>query len=259
MARNEEKAQSMLSRYLRTKQEASGTRQRRPYLSTLCDDVDEAEKWRLQVLSDIRRLAEEIQNPGLDDDRVQELNDNINKLLRERGHWERRIRYLGGKDYGRRKVDLSDGTVLEHNGYFYFGEAKRLPGVQELLAAKEQRRKERLDDESLQRRMTEMYARVDREYYGHADGNDPELESIENKAEKDARAKLVAAWEEQNNATKDEPWDDGYLQFVGKKPQGEFGQQGSMEAIILERKKLEALEQLQMGVLDAQKKRATGD
>lgn len=261
MARNEEKAQSMLSRYLRTKQEASGARQRRPYLSTLCDDVDEAEKWRLQVLSDIRRLAEEIQNPGLDDDRVRELNDSINKLLRERGHWERRIRYLGGRDYGRRSAVSTTGlsytsfpssavsTTVEHNGYFYFGEAKRLPEVQGLLAAKEQKRKERLDDEGLQRRMTEMYARVDQDYYGHGDGNDKELERVENKAEKDARAKLVVAWEEQNNATKDEPWDDSYLQFVGKKPQGDFAQQSGMEALILERKKLEALEQLEMGSL----------
>ena len=32
--------------------------------------------------------------------RLRDLNDEINKLLREKGHWERRIKELGGPDYG---------------------------------------------------------------------------------------------------------------------------------------------------------------
>ncbi|CAN8062658.1 unnamed protein product [Agarophyton chilense] len=245
----------MLSRYLRSKKETSGTRHRRPYLSTLCDDVDEAEKWRLQVLSDIRRLAEEIQNPGLDDERIRELNDNINKLLRERGHWERRIRFLGGKDYGRKKVENMGDEVVEHNGYFYFGEAKRLSDVKELLAAKEQRRREALDDEGLQQRMKDLYNRVNDEYYGKIEETDKELLKVEEKAEREARIILIKEWESQRAISKDAAWDDSYIKFVGQKVDDTFGASERIQALTLERKKLEALEQLQVGALSAQRKK----
>lgn len=36
---------------------------------------------------------------SLDEFRVRDLNDEINRLLREKTHWERRIRELGGPDY----------------------------------------------------------------------------------------------------------------------------------------------------------------
>ncbi len=41
----------------------------------------------------------EIQNPGLGEFKIRDLNDEINKLLREKGHWERRIKELGGPNY----------------------------------------------------------------------------------------------------------------------------------------------------------------
>lgn len=37
-------------------------KERRPYLATLCDDVDEAQKWRRDILKDIGRKVMEIQN-----------------------------------------------------------------------------------------------------------------------------------------------------------------------------------------------------
>lgn len=33
--------------------------------------------------------------------RLRDLNDEINKLIREKGHWERRIVELGGPDYAK--------------------------------------------------------------------------------------------------------------------------------------------------------------
>jgi hypothetical protein len=36
---------------------------------------------------------------SLDEYRIRDLNDEINRLLREKTHWERRIRELGGPDY----------------------------------------------------------------------------------------------------------------------------------------------------------------
>lgn len=47
--------------------------------------------------------------------RIRDLNDVINKLVREKGHWERRIRELGGPDYARNapKATDSEGRELE--------------------------------------------------------------------------------------------------------------------------------------------------
>lgn len=58
----------MLHRYYRSRggddggAPGAGRLARRPYLATLCEDVDEAEKWRRQVLRDISRKVTEIQN-----------------------------------------------------------------------------------------------------------------------------------------------------------------------------------------------------
>jgi hypothetical protein len=63
MARPEEKTQSMLHRYLRSRNgEESARSVRRPYLATLCEDVGEAQRWLRQVISDISRKVSDIQN-----------------------------------------------------------------------------------------------------------------------------------------------------------------------------------------------------
>lgn len=249
MARNEEKAQSMLSRYLQTKKQGSGGRERRPYLAILCDDVDEAEKWRQQILGDIRRRVAEIQNPGLEDTRVRELNDAINKLLRERKHWERRIVFLGGKDHSRhrKETDFSDSNdgVFEHEGYFYFGVARNLPGVQELIERQKGFRKDKMQS-SKDENSAKLYKRVDIEYYGYLDDHDGSLEREEKEAEEERRRYLVEKWEEEHKTTADEPWDCRYLEFVGRKPSR--NPESDVQALILERKKRDALEQLEGGI-----------
>lgn len=63
--------------------------------------------------------------------RIRDLNDEINKLLREKGHWESQIRELGGPDYARvgpRMLDHEGKEVPGNRGYKYFGAAKELPG-----------------------------------------------------------------------------------------------------------------------------------
>lgn len=56
---------------------------------------------------------------GLGEFRIRDLNDEINKLLREKGHWEVRIKELGGPDYGRvgPKVTDMDGQEAPGNRY----------------------------------------------------------------------------------------------------------------------------------------------
>jgi pre-mRNA-splicing factor ISY1 len=70
MARNEEKAQSMLNRWLTGKQnELKGEKEKRPYLASECHDLNEADKWRQQILREIGRKVMEIQNAGLGEHR----------------------------------------------------------------------------------------------------------------------------------------------------------------------------------------------
>jgi len=46
--------------------------------------------------------------------RIRDLNDEINKLIREKGHWERRIVELGEPDYAKTapKITDSEGNEL---------------------------------------------------------------------------------------------------------------------------------------------------
>ncbi len=68
---------------------------------------------------------------GLGEFRIRDLNDEINKLIREKSHWEAQIKELGGKDYARvgpKMFDNEGREVPGNRGYKYFGAAKDLPG-----------------------------------------------------------------------------------------------------------------------------------
>jgi hypothetical protein len=63
MARNEEKSQSMLNRYLQMKNEETSTpREKRPPLASMEHSLVKAEKWRMQLLREIGRHVSDIQN-----------------------------------------------------------------------------------------------------------------------------------------------------------------------------------------------------
>lgn len=153
MARNEEKAQSMLNRFITMKaEEKKKPKERRPYLASECRDLAEADKWRQQILREIGRKVAEVQNEGLGEHRLRDLNDEINKLIREKGHWERRIIELGGPNYIKNSAKMTDleGNIVDvpnpggrGPGYRYFGAAKKLPGVKELFEKPPELRKRR--------------------------------------------------------------------------------------------------------------------
>ena len=133
MARNEEKALGMLNKWTTMKREhAMGINTqntRRPYLSSECDDRLMAEKWRRQILGEISRKVTKIQNASLGESRIRDLNDEINKLLREKGHWERRIKELGGPDHRRSAPTTYDAQGRElqgGRGYKYFGRLREI-------------------------------------------------------------------------------------------------------------------------------------
>ncbi|CAL4113054.1 unnamed protein product, partial [Meganyctiphanes norvegica] len=182
MAKNE-KRPTTLARW-RAAQEGGGSmhnKARRPFLASECEDLREAEKWRNQVISEVARKVSQIQNAGLGEFRIRDLNDEINKLLREKGHWEVRIKELGGPDYNRlgpKMIDMDGQEVPGNRGYMYFGAAKDLPGVRELF--------EQEPPPPPRKTRGELMKDIDADYYGYRDDDDGVLIPLEIQAEKRA-------------------------------------------------------------------------
>ena len=104
-----------------------GTRSdRRPKMASSCKSLRDCERWRGEILREISRKVSKIQDctllcwsrlpvicssaslAGLTDYEVRDLNDEINKLLREKRHWENQIVALGGANYRRNVAMLDD-------------------------------------------------------------------------------------------------------------------------------------------------------
>merc|ERR550534_1756177 len=173
------------------KEEEEGTNkktERRPWLTSDCDNVQSAERWRHQVVREISKSVTAIQNAGLGEFRIRDLNDHINKLLREKKRWEDRIRELGGKHYkgGAKMLDREGKEVPGNKGYKYFGAARDLPGVGELFES----------DAPVNTKKTraELMKDVDAQYYGFRDDDDGLLVPLELKAEQEAIARLIDEW-----------------------------------------------------------------
>lgn len=146
-------------------------------------------------MREIGRKVAEIQNEGLGEHRLRDLNDEINKLIREKGHWERRIIELGGPNYIKHSAKMTDleGNIVDvpnpggrGPGYRYFGAAKKLPGVRELFEKPPELRKRRT--------RYDIYKRIGASYYGYRDDEDGILEKLEGPAEEKMRAAALADW-----------------------------------------------------------------
>ncbi|KAI0342399.1 Isy1-like splicing factor [Trametopsis cervina] len=184
MARNEEKAQSMLYRF-REAQAAElglGTRSdRRPKMASTCKSLRECERWRGEILREISRKVSKIQDSGLTDYEVRDLNDEINKLLREKRHWENQIVALGGANYRRNVAMLDDDgkEVPGTKGYKYFGRAKELPGVKEIFQSK----KKEQEEENIAQNFYKKFTNQGPAYFGDLDEQDGALLESEQAAE----------------------------------------------------------------------------
>ncbi|KAI0791479.1 Isy1-like splicing factor [Irpex lacteus] len=117
-----------------------GTRSdRRPRMASTCKSMRECERWRGEILREISRKVSKIQDSGLTDYEVRDLNDEINKLLREKRHWENQIIALGGANYRRNVAMLDDDgkEVPGTKGYKYFG-GERTPRCERALPKQEE-------------------------------------------------------------------------------------------------------------------------
>jgi len=182
MARNEEKAQSMLHRFREAQAIELGLlkkEEKRPYLATLCDNVKDCEYWRKQIIKEISKKVSKIQDVQLTDYQIRDLNDEINKLIREKYHWENRILELGGPNYkkiAQKSLDKEGKEAPGSRGYKYFGRARDLPGVRELFEPEV--------SEVHTKTRYELYQNIDADYYGYRDEEDDVLLEYETELRK---------------------------------------------------------------------------
>lgn len=191
-------------RQLQLKEQGRLRVDRRPLVPADEMNVRRAEKWRYQVVREIAKKVAQIQNAGLGEYKIRDLNDEINKLLREKSLWEDRVKELGGVDFKKTAPKMLDNEGKEvpgNRGYKYFGAAKDLPGVRELF--------EKQALENTKKSRSEMMRHVDADYYGYMDDDDGLLIPSEEKCEKEAIRKKVEEWKslEQSAKSMDESYD----------------------------------------------------
>eukprot|EP00056_Hartaetosiga_gracilis_P021657 m.25608 g.25608 ORF g.25608 m.25608 type:complete len:288 (-) comp9197_c0_seq1:135-998(-) len=175
MARNEEKAMSLLARWLRVKKEENAVAKPQQHeIETLYD----AEQFRIGLIKDVSKKIASIQNAGLGEYRLRDLNDEINKLMRSKRYWEHKIIEMGGPNYLKRGARMAqqEGVMAPgRGGYRYYGAAKDLPGVRELFAD--------APTKAPKKTRAELFKFVDADYYGYRDEEDGILLTVEADAE----------------------------------------------------------------------------
>jgi len=196
MARSAEKAMAILSRWtaMMNAEDKPQVATRRPFLATECNNLKEAEKWRHQTIREISKKVSQIQNAGMGEFRIRDLNDEINKLLREKRHWEERIVQLEGPNYakvGPRMLDHEGKELPGNRGYKYFGAAKDLPGVRELF--------EQEPPKAPRKTRGELYKNIDADYYGYRDDDDGILAPLEMELEQRNRKEEITEWEKKRD------------------------------------------------------------
>ncbi|KAI8330928.1 Isy1-like splicing factor [Blakeslea trispora] len=241
MARNEEKAQSMLYRFREAQAAELGLgkpRLRRPAFAGVVDTIAEAEKWRRDLLSEVSRKISKIQDVSLSDYQVRDLNDDINKLMGQKYHWERRIKELGGPDYtrsGPRMFSYEGREVPGTRGYRYYGRARDLPGVRELF--------EKAASEAQPRTRTEINRHIDADYYGYRDEEDGQLIEYEEALENELLQKLLSAPEqEQETKVEEEPMEIKEEQTTKEIADSHVPSQKEIEAYLVQRRKQQLLD-----------------
>ncbi|XP_028913150.1 pre-mRNA-splicing factor ISY1 homolog isoform X2 [Ornithorhynchus anatinus] len=232
MARNAEKAMTALARFRQAQLEEGRVKERRPFLASECNELPKAEKWRRQIIGEVSKKVAQIQNAGLGEFRIRDLNDEINKLLREKGHWEIRIKELGGPDYGKvgpKMLDHEGKEVPGNRGYKYFGAAKDLPGVRELF-------EKELIAEAVEKWKAEREARGDKE-----------------EEEEEINIYAVPEDESDEESGREKEAEEGEQKFIAHVP---VPSQQEVEEALVRRKKMELLQKYASEALMAQSQEA---
>lgn len=220
-------------------------RTRRPKMITEVTAVPACEKWRGQVLKEISRKMTRIQDSALSDYQIRDVNDEINKLMREKHMWEVQIRNLGGPNYMRGGGRVYDEQGREipggGKGYRYYGRAKDLPGVKELFeAAARSNSQGKEDKDKALEESKDLRRQVDASYYGYApDEEDDDLLRYEAEKERLAVQHLL-------ETGKQEP-PEGWEPLPGDGGDGATWELPTLEEVqeeLIERRRRKLLEQL---------------
>mmetsp|Transcript_54288 Transcript_54288/g.117449 ORF Transcript_54288/g.117449 Transcript_54288/m.117449 type:complete len:313 (+) Transcript_54288:100-1038(+) len=218
MARNEEKALTALNRWTAQKRDLEratnlGSKgkymggalpsaaqygpyasKKRPKIASEVNTVRECEIWRTEIVRGLAKKIGEIQNASLGEHRIRDLNDEINKDMREKGYWEDQIKALGGPDYkaqASKDVDVYGAELASHTGYKYFGAAKDLPGVREIFETE-------TAPEAPRKTRKQLFKNIQPDYYGWRDEEDGMLLLAEQEFEHGAIQKELARWKAEN-------------------------------------------------------------
>eukprot|EP00980_Cylindrotheca_fusiformis_P007235 scaffold1525_cov142-Cylindrotheca_fusiformis.AAC.35 len=206
MARPAEKARGMLNKWVKMREEGNSTapvRGRRPGFASECNHLGDAEYYRNQIVREITGGIAKIQNPALGEHTIRDLNDEINQKMREKFHWNKRIKQLGGLDFNaierQRQIEEGDVQSLEGpGGYRYFGAAKDLPGVKELFEKQAQKRQTR--------KRGEIVKHLTPSYYGWRDEEDGVLLELEEAAHQRNKRQRMEEEEADSSSDSDEEY-----------------------------------------------------
>lgn len=202
MARNEEKALTLFNKWHTFKHNFhADAKNRKPLLASECQSLPDAEKWRRNIVKELKKKVALIQNANLGEHRIRELNDEINKHMGQKYYWEIRIRELGGGDYRRSKgtqyYEVEGKELPGAPGYKYFGAAKELPGVREMFAEEE----EALQQRRKHRSRGDIYKNISPDYFGYRDDDDGVLVRLEGIQEEKHKKSIVEDFTELKKRT----------------------------------------------------------
>jgi pre-mRNA-splicing factor ISY1 len=174
---------------------------KRPTHTGMVKTVSAAEHWRRQVIREFNEKLSMIQNASLGEHKIRDLNDDLNKLLKEKYAWEMRIIELNGPDYRKRgQLYDEEGNAITLGKYIYFGAAKNLDGVRDMLKHVEQRKKEQEQfSVSLKRLVLPPNY-----YYYHMDDDDVKEE--EEQAEKKVHEEMMQRSTQMNEPFISQHW-----------------------------------------------------
>lgn len=140
-----------------------------------CGSIPAALRARRELRKSLSRQIMRIQDASLEPDAIRRLNDQINEALRTVRAWDECLLRLGHRMEREEGADgaLYGSEAVNAHGYWYFGRARELPGVRELLQEQEHGQGQQGRDDKdakppppLDLRIRRMMEKADDEYFG---------------------------------------------------------------------------------------------
>jgi len=208
-----------------------------------CDNLNEAMDRRRQLVKEITQKMSDIQNAGLGEHRLRELNDEINTLLRRKFQWDKRVQILGGPM-------LVDNGKSDGGRYKYFGAARDLPQVRELLAKPVAKVSKKRSREEIRKNITYKYYDSVIEETENKNGLLLAEEALEDKLRGEFAAEVLPTMDIQDGEAG--PVSDfeqlliktahySTLSFLTPQQKEELDTSKAMESLVVERKKRELM------------------